>query len=298
MVCTSCEQPGHNKRTCKKNTAQVSVASVQVQPDENLNQAVEVDMNWNPWTDKSKDVGFKSLINGIGDGEEKVAKELGTVVLGQNSCYDIKPIINGVPTQCDVKKLDTQNDFNTGVKGRDALRPIKINLSLLLDACYFLSEDPIFTAEEQNLLRFIKDKSPDELAVGTLTELKRACKMLNAKRNSILESIPVVHPFTDTFGPVGMTLDVYQKLCEDIKRPFPDEYSSYKPILQTLKYLDKLYVRYPDIITQDLDNLTDFLKDTVIIIVSEKKGYMFVTDSSKIRFMRITRATPRFQIIF
>jgi len=64
------------------------------------------------WTDKSKDIPFKSNIKGVGNGEDKVAAEL----------RQISPnymIVDGKP--CDVKKLDAKDDFNTGKKGRVAL---------------------------------------------------------------------------------------------------------------------------------------------------------------------------------
>jgi hypothetical protein len=49
---------------------------------------------WIKWTKKSEDVPFKSLENGVGDGEHKVAKELNTTVNGQNFSYDMNIIIN------------------------------------------------------------------------------------------------------------------------------------------------------------------------------------------------------------
>lgn len=257
-------------------------------------------MIWNPWTDKSRHIPFKSSTIGVGDGEDKVAFELDTHVLGQNSPYDMKPIINGVPTKCDVKKLDTKNDFNTGVNGRNALRIIKINIMMLLESIRILSDSDIFTPEERPLLQFFIDKkvSPDEVAVGTLKKLKQICEILHTKMTNILKSLPVIQPFTDADGPVSMTLDTYYIVCERIGRPFPAEYASYESVLQILRQMDNRYIQHPHLITDDLNNLVNFLEDIMLIIVDEKKGYMLVSDITKIRFLRITRGNPRFQIIF
>jgi hypothetical protein len=45
-------------------------------------------------------------MKGVGDGEQKVASELDTNILGQNSDFDMKIVIDGNKYECDVKKLD------------------------------------------------------------------------------------------------------------------------------------------------------------------------------------------------
>ena len=102
----------------------------ELEPIINKNQ-----IEWINWSDKSKDISFKTTIKGVGDGEQKVANELDTNILGQNSDFDMKVIIEGIEYECDVKKLDNYT-FNTGVKGRNALRPIKTkNINIEYD-CY------------------------------------------------------------------------------------------------------------------------------------------------------------------
>ena len=298
MKCSICKQDGHNKRSCKKITMPFLAPNKKEKTYLNIKPVVKLIMNWNPWTDKSKNIAFKSTKTGVGDGEEKVACELGTNVLGQNCSYDMKPMINGTLKECDVKKLDVQNDFNTGVKGRNALRIIKMKYVLLFESLRVLSESTIFTSEEKQLLQFFIDVSPDELAVGTLKKLKDICEKLNIKWKNIMEAIPTIQPFSDQFGPVSMTLDVYYMLCEKMKRPFPVEYSSYEPTLKILKQLDHIYIEKPNLFTEDLNNLVNCLKDITLIIVDEKKGYMFISDISRVRFLRITRGHPRFQIVF
>lgn len=287
MDCSLCNQAGHNKLSCKIPVTKLKAkTTLKVKPQP---------MIWIPWTDKSKNILFKEKIIGVGDGEKKVSCKLETNVLGQNSPYDMKPIIDGIPTCCDVKKLDKQNDFNTGVKGRDALRHIKKKLTNLIESIDFLSKSERFTPEETKLLEFFVGVSPDELAVGTICKLKAVCQMLNAKYKNILESIPHIQPIKDY--PV-MSLHQYYKICKITEQPFPSEYSSHEPTLKILKYMKNVYIQEPSLITEDLDNLVNCLKDITLIVVNEKKGYMFIHDISKVKFMRITRGHPRFQIKF
>ena len=284
--------------TNKNTIAPVSASTIEAKTCVKPETSVKAEIHWNPWTEKSQNISFNSNTKGIGDGEEKVARELETNVLGQNSPYDMNAIINGISTECDVKKLDAYNDFNTGVKGRNVLRPIKIKVVLLLESISLLSDSTVFTSEEKEKLKFFIDVSPDELSVGTLKRLKSLCEMLKIKRKSIMESIPVIQPFRDTYGDVNMSLDIYYMICEKMSKSFPAEYSSYISTLQDIKHFDNDYIQNPDNINKDLDNLTNFLKNTTLIIVDEKKGYAVISDISRVRFLRITRGHPRFQIIF
>ena len=132
--------------------------------------AIKIDMNWNnwnnwnkwnSWTTKSENIKFKSTTKGVGDGEEKTACELNTKVLGQNSDYDMKINIDDIVYECDVKKLD-HNTFNTGVKGRNALRLIKNNISDLLNIFKTISDSSFLTLKEQKQLNELTKVSPDE----------------------------------------------------------------------------------------------------------------------------------------
>jgi hypothetical protein len=255
-------------------------------------------MSWNQWTPKSNMISFKSITSGVGDGEDKVAHELETAVLGQNSSYDMKPIINGIALKCEVKKLDVQNDFNTAKEGRNALRPIKSYHYNLLESLRNLSEsqDSIFPEEVKQLLQTLANINPDEMSVGTIRKLKESCEKLHLVRLKIIESLPTVqlsNPSGETFS---MTLDVYYGMCETIGQPFPTEYVSFEPTIRILQHLKNRYIQEPHLFTDDLNNLVQFLNDVTLIIVDEQKGYMFI-DISHVKFLRITRGNPRFQIV-
>lgn len=258
----------------------------------------ETNLIWRPWTDKSSGVCFRHDKTGVGDGEEKVAFELDCKILGQNSEYDMEPIINGIKVKCDVKKLDKQNDFNTGVEGRKALNPIKHQLIKLFASTYKLLELDIFTPEEKNELTRIKKISVDELAVGTLHYIYKICALLHKKREDIIHKIPIVSPYMDGFAPLSMPLDLYYTICIRLNKPFPEEYLPYRNDIIALEELDHEYIKDPIRLRTELHSLKSIFSDIKLIIVDEKKGYCIIDDIRYITFFRITRGHPRFKITY
>ena len=246
---------------------------------------------WKQWTKKSDDIAFKSCKNGVGDGEEKVAHELESIVLGQNSTYDLN--IDGI--KYEVKKLDKQNDFNTAKNGRSVLRPILKDIDGLLDSLHELGS----LKDYKELLKPFKNVYSDELAAGTIRKLLSVVEILHAKRIKLLESIP-----TELFyqkeddKPLSIRLDLYFRICKETKQDFSKKYVSLEPIMEIIQLMNNKYIQEPDLFTKDLDTLpVNFFKDVVLIIVDKHKGYMFIDDISKVKFLRITRGNPRFQII-
>ena len=68
--------------------------------------------------------------------------------------------------------------------------------------------------------------------------------------------------------------------------------------MKIIQLMNNKYIQEPDLLNKDLDTLpVNFLKDVSLIIVDKHKGYMFIDDISKVKFLRITRGNPRFQII-
>lgn len=248
-------------------------------------------MLWKQWTKKSENIAFKSCKNGVGDGEEKVAHELESIVLGQNSTYDLH--IDGI--NYEVKKLDKKNDFNTAKKGRSVLRPILKDIDGLLDSLHELG----LLKEYKELLKPIENVYSDELAVGTIRKLISVVEILNEKLLKLLELIP-----TELFyqkedeKPLSIRLDLYFRICKETKQDFPEKYVSLEPIMKIIQLMNNKYIQEPDLLNKDLDTLpVNFLKDVSLIIVDKHKGYMFIDDISKVKFLRITRGNPRFQII-
>ena len=296
MVCSICKQEGHTKHSCKTMTTPVSKPKIEAENDV-IVLPVKVEMIWIPWSEKSKNTPFKSSISGVGDGEQKVSIELNTPIFGQNSPIDMMPILNGIETKCDVKKLDTQNDFNTGREGRDVLRPIKMLHTTFLDSLNMFVKSDLFTPEEKAKLEDIKDVSPDELAKGTLLKLNEICVMLHLKKKILHSTIPHV-PFTANGQTKDIPLDLYYSLCKKLGFDFPTVFSSHIDTILILQKMDHIYIDEPSKFMEDLHALPSKLfADIRIILVNNDKGYMILPDASRIRFYRITKGNPRFQVM-
>ena len=168
----------------------------ELEPIINKNQ-----IEWINWSDKSKDISFKTTIKGVGDGEQKVANELDTNILGQNSDFDMKVIIEGIEYECDVKKLDNYT-FNTGVKGRNALRPIKTKITDLLNSFRKILGSNILTQEEIIILQNFEEVSPDELCVSNIQKLNKILHLLHKKRQEIILTLPNIQPFIKKDGSI------------------------------------------------------------------------------------------------
>lgn len=255
------------------------------------------DAIWVLWTIKSANIPFKTTIKGVGDGEQKVASELNTIVLGQNSDYDMVLNINGLNIPCDVKKLDA-NTFNTGVKGRNALRPIKQSIADLITIFHRLSEITLFSEEERGLLAGFDDISPDELCVSNIRKINLMCESLNKHRTILSAYFPTVTPFIDTDGvSVDMTLDKYFTICQLLQLPFPSKYESFLTQINIYNELSHKYIVSPSLLKEELDKLVSIFDGLKLIFVDEKKGYCIWEDMSKIKFERITRGHPRFRVL-
>jgi len=140
--------------------------------------------------------------------------------------------------------------------------------------------------------------SPDELAVGTLKNLKKVCVMLSLKKAKLRSTLPLV-PFTAYSQTNDMPLDLYYTICQNLGLVFPSEFSQYVETIQILQQMDHIYIDEPEKFCNDLHSLVGKLfTDIKIIIADQDKGYMIIEEPSKIKFYRITRGNPRFQVLF
>jgi hypothetical protein len=63
--------------------------------------------------------------------------------------------------------------------------------------------------------------------------------------------------------------------------------------------MEHVYIDEPQKLMEELDSLVGKLfTDLKLIIVHDQKGYLILTDISKIQFYRITRGNPRFKVLF
>jgi len=262
---------------------------------------------WIPWTALSTAIPFASVTKGKGDGEDRVAAEFNTVALGQNSTYDMMVTLAGEATKGDVKKLD-QGTFNTGVSGRNALRPVKARLDKLLMIMGSLVDLPIlaFTDEQKELFRGgrcpLVEASPDELAMGTLAMLDHAALLLHAKQAALRATLPtrtIVDPLTGTSK--GISAEQFYKMCQTSGHSREAISAALGPwdFLKTemlVSQLDHPYINVPAQLRIDLNGLRSVFEGMVLIFVDEVKGYYLLKDLSKINFCRITKGSPRFRV--
>ena len=252
-------------------------------------------MTWIPWTGKSEHVSFVSDKKGVGDGEDKVAHELNTAILGQNSSYDMKYAIGGIEYECDVKKLDKDGSFNTGVKGRNALRPFKHEIENLFTIFVNIRESKFLSQDEKDKLIEFEDVSPDELCLSNLKKLYEICSMLHTKYNMLFSSIPNLKPFIDKTGTIiEMSLYQYYKICGILQQNFPSEFDAHKDTLIILQDLSHEYISNPTKLKDSLNGLVSIFTGQKLIFVHEKKGYYICNELENIEFQRITKGNPRF----
>ena len=252
---------------------------------------------WTPWSEKSSQIDYDNITNGVGKGEYKVAAELNTTVLGQNSSYDMTITIDEVIYQADVKQLDC-NTFNTGRNGRDILRPIKEDIQKLIQLLNHLSPESFFDADEIYLINRLKVVSSDELAVRTIQDLKKLIDMLHIKKQELTNTLRTITLYNIITGkPFETTLyKAYcvSKICGETLPLESEELEKVKLI----DLLDHPYIDSPDLLHIHLQSLKTIFKDTALIFVDKEKGYIIVKNPLDcIVFERITRGNPRFRYI-
>ena len=227
-----------------------------------------------------------------------MASELNTNILGQNSDFDMKIMIEGIEYECDVKKLDN-NTFNTGVKGRNALRPIKTKITDLLNSFRKILSSNILTQEEITNLQDFEEVSPDELCVSNIQKLNKILHLLYKKRQELILTLPNIQPFIkkDDGSIVEMNLFDYYNICLILKQDIPEEFNKFKDILMLLNDISHEYIINPDELNNSLNTLVSIFSGLKLIFVDEKKGYCILNNILNIRFERITRGHPRFRLV-
>ncbi len=243
---------------------------------------------WINWTLKSKEVSYKKITNGVGKGEYKVASELDTTVLGQNSPYDMYIKLEDGSYPADIKQLD-RNTFNTGKIGRDKLRPIKKNIESFINLIDCISDNKFFTIDEYKQLLFFKNISSDEISVGTFKKLNQTIQMLHKKR-TLLSTRTIIDPFEG--NSIEVSLDKYYTLCKLFEKSFC------KDEMDLMGLLNHPYICDSNLLEKEIKELKNIFEGIILIFVDEYKGYMIIKNPIEcINFERITRGTPRFRYV-
>ena len=230
----------------------------------NNNQSQDSNTNidkFNKWSDKSKDIPFKSTKNCVGNGEEKLAKELdiSTPVGGQNSTVDL---IHSEMGDISVKDM-TKDDCTLGTEGCKDMRKIFRKIINL-----FVSW-------------ILKYKSKCEIANKFYNDLN---KKYGSSRISVMDGI-------DRYELSKTNLSKLNELLNELKKnKLEKENESLKS-----EYIEDITDNLNDKSLQDMLNecVRKEATDMKLIIVHEKKGWLLVKDVNKLTCPRITRGAPR-----
>lgn len=255
---------------------------------------------WVAWLDACERIPYKAKEgSGIGNGEHRLASILGHKIEGQNSPYDFLYEAK----ECDVKQLDN-GSFNSGVKGRDALRPHKdkiytilIRMPIILEAGEKYLSDTL-KAE----IHALKNKSPDEMCEESLKSLEHTSKRLNILRSE-LETLLT---FKEVSLPDGTKKMVRSDILYNVFSAFDNNEMQLRNEMgdtvfehaRLYNLLNHPYIVDPSKMMNGLNELIHIFKDTWLFFVDEDKGFYPAYDPcDMLRFQRITKGSPRFAVV-
>ena len=213
------------------------------------------------WSNKSKNIPFKSTKKCVGNGEKKLAEELGisTPVGGQNRTFDL---IHPEMGQISVKDM-TNDDCTLGTEGCNDMRKI-FGTTIIPLVCWIN-----------------KYKSKCELANKFYNEMH---KKYGCSRTTIIDGI-------DRAELSKTNLTKLNELINELKKhKIEKKYDSLKS-----EYVDDI------ISSLEENSLQDKLNECVrkeatrmtLIIVDKNKGWLIVKDVNRLSCPRITRGSPR-----
>ena len=216
---------------------------------------------FNKWSDKSKNIPFKNNKKCIGNGEEKLAKELDISLPlgGQNNTFDL---IHPDMGEISVKDM-TNDDCTLGTEGCNDMRKI-FRTIINLFICWI-----------------IKYKSKCELANKFYNEIN---KKYGSSRTTIIDGI-------DRLELSKTNLSKLNELFNELKNyKLKNEYESLNS-----EYIDDIIYSLNDKSLQYMLNECVRKEATImtLIIVDENKGWLIVKDVNKLSCPRITRGAPR-----
>jgi len=237
---------------------------IEIQEVQEIHEPLSNIDKWNKWSGKSNDIPFKSTIKCVGNGEQKLAKELDIIETlgGQNNTIDLKhPILGNIS----VKDM-TNDDCVLGVEGRQNLRYIfRKNVNPLLnwsekykDKCQYA--DSIF-----NELKKKYGKSKTNLFDG-IDRLEISRKNFE-ELNKILENIKIdIHNIDSP----SIKSDYITEICKNLEG-------------------SSLIEKCNECVRKEATNYT-------LIIVHKSNGWMIVRNLNKIICPRITKGAPRINV--
>lgn len=229
---------------------------------------------WHTWSDISIGVPFKTNTSCVGNGEDKLAKELAltTTPGGQNSTIDLHhPQVGGIS----VKDM-TSDDCTLGTEGcHDMTRLFRRVAAPLLSWC----EKFKYTCEYANKV-FTKLEGTYGSSKTSISDGIDRRELSSSNLNMLYN---ILDDIMDTMKQVVVNEDKDKGCCHISLK---SEY-----IIDIFEYLkDESFKKKID------DCVRDEAIRMTLVIVHETKGWMVVKDINKINCPRITRGAPRIHV--
>tara|TARA_B100001996_G_scaffold187008_1_gene143050 strand:+ start:3073 stop:3834 length:762 start_codon:yes stop_codon:yes gene_type:complete len=237
-------------------------------------ELLEICDKYHPWSDKSKDIPFDFKSNNcVGNGEAKLAKELGitTSLGGQNSSVDL--IHPGVLGNISVKDM-TDDDCILGTEGCKNMRKIFRKIPTLF-VCWT-----------------VKYKSRCELAkeyYDAIDQKYGSARIILKEGIDKLELASGGKKKNPGSGNWHKLVQLLEKLKQD-KKNYDSEYKSLSS-----EYIEDIIYNLGDKSLQDLMNdcVRKEATEKTLIIVHREKGWLVVKDTTRLTCPRITKGAPR-----
>jgi len=269
---------------------------------------------WNPWTNKSRDIRFNSSQNSVGNGEEKLGKEFDVAPLGQNFSYDLD--VNG--EKWEVKELDSDKSFRLGVEVSSDYTHIISAVIRIFEKIDYIYNSLIEGTIKQEILSIKNSLSctygrsttllldglrKNEVSESNLEKANEIIETLKKLSINNKKTVQLYHSRTGSLQYYCITKAYDKLLAEDI--PYieiskihgtPDDFNIHlikKEIDIDLKNFDKYSLKERlNKIVRDV-----FLHYIKLVLVHEEYGFKPLRDLSKIYCNRITSGKPRCKII-
>ena len=268
--------------------------------------------SWNLWTKKSSGTPYKSRKRYIGDGEEKLGKELDTNPLGQNDSHDL----NVKNEKWEVKKLDIDGSFRLGVEVATKYNELLYRLIGCFDKLNKAKDYLVSEFFEEKIIRILDDvntswgmaKTP--ILVGLYknevseSNLKKLDELLEELKEVIFISHNKIKLYSSYDGEIYeyASTDAVEKIhLENIsiekKIDIFGSPESYDQNFLKSQIQKNLEILKDQTLKEYLNKMVrEVFDDLTLVIVDKNKGFMPILSIEKVSCYRITSGSPRCRI--
>jgi hypothetical protein len=282
------------------------------------------DLNkFHSWTYEEQYIPFNTPTTGgdiPGPGENRLAARLGTTPNGSGFSYDMVINIDGACYKLEVKKLEPDGSFNTGIKFKIyAIEHFHKKIAPLLDNLAKLYNDilrggfnmlPIDSDRLSKSLFLIEDSFDGGLvegAEGLLLAIQIVCSYLHNIKKYLMEIVIKIGTLNITDIGIGSLTDCYNmyRAKDTSKLQSFDTLTGIdgsEQLALFLSYLDHEFINDPSQIRIKLNELINpFREENIKLAFVSESGFIILgnpldEENACIRFSRFTRGASRFRV--